>query len=1088
MSSAQIQVILSSPQSFAGLIGQTLSTDNATRKSAEDLYSSLRKQRPDACATNLLQLLRTSSEVVVRSTCAVFLRKVVKSGAKEAGWEQLSKSTQAVVKRELLAALAAEVDRNAAKQVAAVVIELGEQVMDEAPAAASAKRGGRKKGPAQPKCGWPELLAGLQSWLQGAGVSAVTREAALKVVAGLALELRAWAAQLAPVITACLAPPVDLAVQVAALAAVSAFLEVLRKPAELRPYQAALAGGLVSLQAALAAGNTDVAEELLVVLVQTAEREPALWQPHVRTAVPGMLALAGPAAGPGGGALPDDLRKLAAEFVLTLVDIKPQMVQSEMGAGPLAAQLVSCLAHFLTSGVEDDPAWGDDPMAYPDMDDDETLGELHRHGLECATRAADALDSGAVLRAVVDMTGAWAADASDWRRRHAVMMCLSQVVGSVKDVVGPAELASLAGLLVGALADPHPRVRWAACHSLGVLCGELGPGLQLAPGGGGGAMLGALAGLLAEPEGPACPQRLKATACRALVGFLEGLDAEPEEAAEAPAAAAAAPALSEEQRKAAAAALVAPHLQPLAGPLLAAVDRCAAGEGGSLAGGRALVPTPTQEFSVDVLCRLACALGSAFGPLYPVAMPRVLAVLGRCAAFHGPTATAAGAVTEDEATAIVRVQVGALECAVFMARAAGAAAATEHLPALAQLLGALCRPDIASSSPLLVPLLAAVEPLAACLGPAVAPVLPTVLPLLAQWAARDVGLESLEDSDDEEAEDADGEDGAAADGAADADVDDDDDDDDGSEEFRDDSDVAFVSYGGADYRCVASVAAAKAAAASALEELVERMGPAVAPQAPALAEALAACLLDYPLEDVAGPARAAAPKLLRAYLGALGAGGLPPSEPAASPAAAQALLLRLWQAVTAVLNFEAVAAPAAGAEGAAGAGAGGLGPLLALPGGLKRPTPTSATRADMAELLAAMVDCVEGSMLQQQWVADAFAALQAATRAAALEANVEQFAGADSDDEEEEDGDKGMDGSEDVDEESERSEEESEEEAGETPAAARERLRNQVAACVSAFSRKYGDAVAALAQQVLAAAQPDQQAAALLSVRGGVVA
>lgn len=44
--------------------------------------------------------------------------------------------------------------------------------------------------------------------------------------------------------------------------------QVLRKPAELRPYQAALTGGLVSLQAALAAGNTDVAEQLLVVLVQ----------------------------------------------------------------------------------------------------------------------------------------------------------------------------------------------------------------------------------------------------------------------------------------------------------------------------------------------------------------------------------------------------------------------------------------------------------------------------------------------------------------------------------------------------------------------------------------------------------------------------------------------------------------------------------------------------------------------------------------------------------------------------------------------------------------------------------------------------
>lgn len=121
-------------------------------------------------------------------------------------------------------------------------------------------------------------------------------------------------------------------------------------------------------------------------------------------------------------------------------------------------------------------------------------------------------------------------------------------------------------------------------------------------------------------------------------------------------------------------------------------------------------------------------------------------------------------------------------------------------------------------------------------------------------------------------------------------------------------------------------------------------------QAPALVEALAACLLDYPLDDVAGPARNALPKLLRAYLGALSSGALPASEPAASPAAAQALLLRLWQAVTAVLNFEAVAAPASAAEG--GAAGAALGPLLALPGGLKRPTPTSATRADMAEVRA----------------------------------------------------------------------------------------------------------------------------------------
>lgn len=76
MSAAQIQIILSSLDSFAGLIGQVLGADNASRRGAEDLYAQLKKARPDACATSLLQLMRTSDRSDVRSTCAVFLRKV----------------------------------------------------------------------------------------------------------------------------------------------------------------------------------------------------------------------------------------------------------------------------------------------------------------------------------------------------------------------------------------------------------------------------------------------------------------------------------------------------------------------------------------------------------------------------------------------------------------------------------------------------------------------------------------------------------------------------------------------------------------------------------------------------------------------------------------------------------------------------------------------------------------------------------------------------------------------------------------------------------------------------------------------------
>ncbi|KAG2490288.1 hypothetical protein HYH03_011240 [Edaphochlamys debaryana] len=1103
MSAAQIQVILSSPESFAGLIGNTLSQDNATRRNAEDVYGQLKTQRPDACCTNLLTLMRSSGDARVRATCALYLRKFFKSGPKS-GWEHLNRTTKTLVKREMLAALAAEPDRSVAKQAADAVVELGTQLFDE-PAAGAGKK--RRGGGGQPQAGWPELLGSLQGWMQGTAgaVSEVTREAALQVVAGMAVHMRPWAAQLAPVVAACLASG-QPAVAVAALHVVAEFLQVLSKPAELRPYQSALAGALAALQGALAAGNLEAAEQLLLGLIKTAECEPGLWQPHLRTAVPGMLGLAGPGpALPGGLALPEDHRKLAAEFVLTLTDIKPQMMMAELGAGPLASQLIACLAHFLSAGIEDEPGWGADAMAPPDMDEDETLGELHRHGLECATRAAEQLDAGCVLAAAVDMTRAWAAD-GDWRRRHAVLMCLSQVVGACKQVVGPGELASLASLLADALRDRHPRVRWAACHSAGVLADELGPGLQLQSGGGGAALLGALAELLGEPEGPACPQRVKAQACRALVGFFEGMDKEEEEA---PAAnppsegGAATPAAASPEavaaRRAAAAALAAPLLQPLAAPLLAAVDACAAGQGGAVAGGRALIPTPLQEYSLDVFCRMAVVLRGAFAPLFPAVMPRVLAVLARAAPFHGPAAVASGAVSEEEAAAIVRVQIGALECAAFMARAAGPAATAQHLPALAALLSQLARPDLEPSSPLLVPLINAMEPLAICMAPqqpggplgdAARQVLAPMLPLLASWAGRDVGLQ-LDDDSDDEAEEGDGdaelEDQESGDGAAgDADA--------GSEEDeeRDDSDVTYASYGGKTYRYSATVSAAKGAAASALEELVDKLGPGLASLLPAISESLVPCLLDYVVDEVHPIARRAVPLLLRHYLSGLTHGLVPGGDPAGSPAAAQALLGRVWAAVTAVIHPEGLAAAAAaGAEGGAGAAAAlGIGaPLLpGAPGG--RPLPTASTRADMVQVLTSVVDAVEGSMLQQAWVAEAFAGLQAAIKAADLEVMAEALPSDPEDSEEEEmEGDRSEDleGSEEAESEEEGGEEGSEG-AEESPEAARERLRTQVEACVAAFTRKYGDAVAALAHQVLAAAGPEGQAGAVLAVRNGVVA
>ncbi|GIL90001.1 hypothetical protein Vretimale_18016 [Volvox reticuliferus] len=1037
MSATQIQTILSNADSFAELIGNTLSQDNSTRRTAEDLYAQLKQQRPDAIASNLLQLMRASSDPRIRSTCAVFLRKFLKPGRKDCGWTQLNRLAKNSVKQSLLEGLAAESDRTVAKQTADVIVALAELIFE------GADPGSGKT--------WPELLTALQGWLNPQMASAATREAALQVVAGLSMQLKQYSGQLASVIIGCLGAQESPDVQVAALRAVVEFLKVLRKPKDLRPYQAALPAALSALQLVISANNTTAAENILTELIHTAESEPGLWQPHMKTAIPGMLTLAG--SGPGPSPLPGELQRLAAEFVLTLIDMKPQVVQAELGAAPLASQLVAMLAHFLTTGIEDDATWAEDPMASPDMEEDDTLDEMHRYGLECAIRAAEQLESAAMLRAVVDMTAAWAQDASDWRKRHAVLMCLSQVVGSCKEVVKAAEITSLASLLVNALHDPHPRVRWAACHTVGILSDDLGPGMQL--GAGGAALLKAMTELLAEPESPSCPQRVKAQACRALVGFLEGLEKEDEDDDE-----------EEEDENATKQKvqhqLLLPFLEPLSVSLLAQVERCAAGEGGAVPGGRALVPTPLQEFSMDVLTHLSVVLGSAFAPCFQVAMPRVMAVLARAAPFHGPSAVASGAVTDEEAEAIVRVQVGALECAAFMCRAAGPAAVAEHVPNMVAMLGLLCRSDIESSSPLLVPLLGAIEPLASCLGPEARHLLGPALPLLAQWASKDVGLRALDDESEVEGAGSGDDNGSAS-----------------EESDRDDSDLSLLVYGDSAYRCTGSVLVAKTAAVSALEELVTKMGPALAQQVTVLSDVLMPRLLEYYLEDIHLMVRRALPKFLRNYLLALSQGTLPPNDPAGSPATAQAVLLRIWQTVTVVIHPDAAQAEASAR-------------LLQLPDGSQRPAPTTATRADMVEVLTQIVDCVEGTMLQQAWVAEAFAALQAAVAAAHQEALEE---GSEDEDAGGSSQDKSMEADDSVDLEGSDAEEGEDEDDGEetdddseSPEQARDRLRKQVESCVAAFTRKYGDAVAALAQQVLAAQQPEQQRNAVVTVRNGMVA
>ena len=64
-----------------------------------------------------------------------------------------------------------------------------------------------------------------------------------------------------------------------------------------------------------------------------------------------------------------------------------------------------------------------------------------------------------------------------WRDRHAALMAISAISEGCRDLM-IGELSQVLDLVVPALRDPHPRVRWAGCNALGQMSTDFAPKMQ----------------------------------------------------------------------------------------------------------------------------------------------------------------------------------------------------------------------------------------------------------------------------------------------------------------------------------------------------------------------------------------------------------------------------------------------------------------------------------------------------------------------------------------------------------------------------------------------------------------------------------
>lgn len=209
--------------------------------------------------------------------------------------------------------------------------------------------------------------------------------------------------------------------------------------------------------------------------------------------------------------LDDQARQNALELMATFADYNPTMCRKDPN---YTEQMVTqCLSLMTDVGEDDDDAaeWN----AQEDMDFDESDSN-HVAGEQTMDRLANKLGGQIILPPTFTWLPRMITSGS-WRDRHAALMAISAISEGCQELM-EGELDKVLDLVVPALNDPHPRVRWAGCNALGQMSTDFKGTMQTKYH---HVVLPALIPVLAASE-----PRVQSHAAAALVNFCEEAEKE----------------------------------------------------------------------------------------------------------------------------------------------------------------------------------------------------------------------------------------------------------------------------------------------------------------------------------------------------------------------------------------------------------------------------------------------------------------------------------------------------------------------------------------------------------------------------------
>ncbi|OMJ17419.1 Importin subunit beta-3 [Smittium culicis] len=163
----------------------------------------------------------------------------------------------------------------------------------------------------------------------------------------------------------------------------------------------------------------------------------------------------------------DATRQVAIEVLVTLAEAAPGICRKQP---QFCEKLIPIILNMMTE-IEDDEDWYTvDTLDEDDNEDNAVFGEQAIDRLACSLGGKQLLP--VAFQHIPNMLSA-----QEWQKRHAALMAISAIgEGSFKIMKN--ELENILNIVCPYIRDPHPRIRYAACNTIGQLSTDFSPTVQ----------------------------------------------------------------------------------------------------------------------------------------------------------------------------------------------------------------------------------------------------------------------------------------------------------------------------------------------------------------------------------------------------------------------------------------------------------------------------------------------------------------------------------------------------------------------------------------------------------------------------------